>query len=83
MKYTTLGELNILRNITPENIETVKETLNSNFEKGLITEELHTQAITQLKNLVEKAGGDTVVFDTIVEKEETEEGKEKEEEINE
>lgn len=73
MKYTTLSELNILRKVTPENVEKVIVTLKDNLEKGLITEELHTQATNQLKSLVEKAGGDTTTFDTIVEKEDSEE----------
>lgn len=34
MKYTTLNELNILKNITDSNVESTRNLLNSNLEKG-------------------------------------------------
>lgn len=40
-------------NIEPEKI---LNQLNSNLEKGLISEELHEKAINQLNNLLEKGG---------------------------
>jgi len=58
MKYSTLKELRILENVTDSNVELIKSTLDSNLEKGLISEELHEKALEQLENLIEKAGGE-------------------------
>lgn len=57
MQYTTLNELRVLQNITEDNVSKVTQILNSKFEKGLISEELHEKAMNQLDNLIEKAQG--------------------------
>lgn len=56
MQYSTLNELRVLQNINKTNVSKITETLNQNFEKGLISEELCENSFKELDNLIEKAG---------------------------
>lgn len=56
MQYTTLNELRLLEKINETNVSKITQTLNQNFEKGLISEELCENSFKELDSLIEKAG---------------------------
>lgn len=55
MQYSTLKELRTLTQINEINVSKITQTLNQNFEKGLISEELCENSFKELDNLIEKA----------------------------
>lgn len=56
MEFTTVKELNALRKVDDNVIEHITKSLNTNFSKGLISEELCETSFNQLDTLISKAG---------------------------
>ena len=56
MKFSTAKELNALKKVDDNTIEHIAKSLNNNFNKNLISEEVCEKAFNQLDTLISKSG---------------------------